>query len=73
MMKFERKEIGTIFSKLRAAVPEVRSSGNEGILLSGSNAIATNLELSVKALRAMKELLKKAEFLGLIDEIEKNI
>lgn len=26
-----------------------------------------------KALRAMKELLKKAEFLGLIDEIEKNI
>lgn len=48
-MKFERKEIGTIFSKLRAAVPEVRSSGNEGILLSGSDAIATNLELSVKA------------------------
>ena len=26
-----------------------------------------------KALRAMKELLKKAEFLGLIEEIEKNI
>ena len=49
MMKFERKEIGTIFSRLRAAVPEVRSSGNEGILLSGSDAIATNLELSVKA------------------------
>lgn len=50
-MKFERSELGTLFSKLRTAVPEVRAVGTDdaGILLSGSNAYATNLELSVRA------------------------
>lgn len=50
-MKFERSELGTLFSKLRTAVPEVRAVGTNdaGILLSGSNAYATNLELSVRA------------------------
>ena len=50
-MKFERSELGALFSKLRTAVPEVRAVGtdNAGILLSGSNAYATNLELSVRA------------------------
>ena len=42
---------GALFSKLRTAVPEVRAVGTDdaGILLSGSNAYATNLELSVRA------------------------
>lgn len=50
-MKFERSEIGTLFSKLRTAVPEVRAVGNDstGILLSGPDAFATNLELSIRA------------------------
>ena len=50
-MKFERSELGALFSKLRTAVPEVRAVGTDdaGILLSGSNAYATNLELSVRA------------------------
>ena len=50
-MKFERSELGALFSKLRTAVPEVRAVGTNdaGILLSGSNAYATNLELSVRA------------------------
>lgn len=50
-MKFERSEIGALFSKLRTAVPEVRAvgAGDAGILLSGSSAYATNLELSVQA------------------------
>lgn len=50
-MKFERSEPGALFSKLRTAVPEVRAVGTDdaGILLSGSNAYATNLELSVRA------------------------
>lgn len=50
-MKFERSELGTLFSKLRTAVPEVLAVGTNdaGILLSGSNAYATNLELSVRA------------------------
>lgn len=50
-MKFERSELGALFSKLRTAVPEVRVVGTDdaGILLSGSNAYATNLELSVRA------------------------
>ena len=50
-MKFERSELGALFSKLRTAVPEVRVAGTDdaGILLSGSNAYATNLELSVRA------------------------
>ena len=48
-MKFERSEIGALFSKLRTAVPEVRAVGNDstGILLSGPDAFATNLELSI--------------------------
>lgn len=50
-MKFERSEIGALFSKLRTAVPEVRAVGNDstGILLSGPDAFATNLELSIRA------------------------
>ena len=50
-MKFERSEIGTLFSKLRTAVPEVRAVGNDstGILLSDPDAFATNLELSIRA------------------------
>ena len=50
-MKFERSELGALLSKLRTAVPEVRAVGTDdaGILLSGSNAYATNLELSVRA------------------------
>lgn len=42
-MKFERSELGALFSKLRTAVPEVRAVGTDdaGILLSGSNAYAT--------------------------------
>lgn len=48
-MKFERNEIGEVFSRLRAAVPDVRAAGGMGILLKGSSAVATNLELSVKA------------------------
>ena len=46
-MKFERSELGALFSKLRTAVPEVRAVGTDdaGILLSGSNAYATNLEI----------------------------
>lgn len=49
-MKFERSEIGALFSKLRTAVPEVRAVGNDstGILLSGPDAFATNLELSIR-------------------------
>ena len=41
-MKFERSELGALFSKLRTAVPEVRAVGTDdaGILLSGSNACA---------------------------------
>lgn len=40
-MKFERSELGALFSKLRTAVPEVRAVGTDdaGILLSGSNAL----------------------------------
>lgn len=43
-MKFERSELGALFSKLRTAVPEVLAVGTDdaGILLSGSNAYATN-------------------------------
>lgn len=50
-MKFERSEIGALFSKLRTAVPEVRAVGNDstGILLSGPDAFATNLDLSIRA------------------------
>ena len=57
-MKFERSELGALFSKLRTAVPEVRAVGTDdaGILLSGSNAYATNLELSVRACNTHQQL-----------------
>ena len=43
-MKFERSEIGGLFSKLRTAVPEVRAVGNDstGILLSGPDDVYNN-------------------------------
>ena len=40
---------------------------------SGSVSLFTDMDLCKRILHKMKELLKKAEFLGLIDEIEKNI